>query len=96
MDGMRSKNARTMTAAERAHVERIKMLPCSVCDLEGPSDAHHINQGQHWTVVALCKECHGGPGYSIGWHGTKVVWRVKKMDELSALAKTIERLMCST
>jgi hypothetical protein len=78
----------TYTKAERAHVQRIKALPCSVCNKPGPSDAHHINQGQHWTVVALCKECHQG---AAGWHGTKVLWRIRKMDELAALDITLKR-----
>lgn len=79
------------TARERAHVARVKELACSVCDAPGPSDAHHIEQGNHWTVVALCKECHQGP--VMGWHGQRRAWAVRKMGELDALAKTIERLM---
>ena len=82
-----------MTVAERAHVGKVKELPCSLCDAPGPSEAHHINQGQHFTVVALCKDCHGGPGYPSGWHGTKALWRIQKRDELDALAVTIERLL---
>jgi hypothetical protein len=88
---VRSKNSKAMTAAERAHVERVKELPCSVCDLAGPSDAHHIKQGQHWTVVALCKACHQDS--RMGWHGAKFAWHIEKMDELDALAVTIQRLM---
>lgn len=86
---MRSKSS-IMTRAEAAHIERVKGLPCSVCDAAGPSDAHHINQGQHFTVVALCKSCHQGP--LLGWHGQKRAWIIRKMDELAALAITIERL----
>ena len=80
-----------LNPGERAHLERVKALPCSVCDLSGPSDAHHIKQGQQWTVVALCKECH--QGVHLGWHGRKAAWAVRKMDELDALAVTIRRLM---
>jgi hypothetical protein len=80
-----------MTAAERAPVERVKQIKCSVCDEPGPSDAHHIKQDQHWTVVALCKECHQGA--HNGWHGRKAMWAIKHMDELDALAVTIRRLM---
>lgn len=87
---MRTKNAKAFTAAERAHLQAVKGLPCSVCDAPAPSDAHHINQGQHYTTVALCKDCHQG---SVnGWHGQKVMWRVHKMDELSALNVTLQRL----
>lgn len=88
---MRTKNAAAISDAEHAHIERVKELPCSVCDAPGPSDAHHIVQGQHMTVVALCKDCHQG---SInGWHGQRRIWLVKKMDELAALAVTLMRLM---
>lgn len=87
---MRSPNKRAMTQAEREHVGRVKELPCSVCDAPGPSDAHHIEQAQAYTVVALCPDCHRG---SQGWHGTKALWRVRKLDELGALNVTLGRLM---
>ncbi len=78
------------TAAERAHIERVKSLPCSVCDAPSPSEAHHIRQGLHFAVVALCPDCHRGA--VLGWHGQKAAWRVRKLDELDALAVTVERL----
>ena len=80
-----------MNKAEREHVGRVKALPCSVCDEPGPSDAHHIKQGQHYTVVALCKSCHQGP--LMGLHGQRRMWAIKKMDEVDALAVTVERLL---
>ena len=83
---MQSKNKRT-TTAERIHLAAIKQLPCSVCNAPGPSVAHHIDQSTAWTCVALCDDCHRD------FHGLKNLWRVYKMDELDALAKTIERLM---
>lgn len=76
--------------AERAHIQRVKELPCSVCEAPGPSDAHHIKQGLQYTVVALCKDCHQGP--IMGWHGQKRMWAIKKMDELDALNATIRNL----
>jgi len=75
-----------LTPKQRLHIGNVKLLPCSVCDAPGPSDAHHIEQKLQYCVVALCRDCHNS------WHGTKAIWRVKKMDELSALNKTIERL----
>lgn len=90
---MRTKNAAPMTAAEAAHVEAVKRLPCSVCDAAGPSDAHHIKQGCHFLVIALCRSCHQGA--LLGWHGQRRMWAVRKMDELAALAVTIRRLMWS-
>lgn len=80
-----------LTDAERAYIRRVKELPCSVCEAPGPSDAHHIEQGLQYTVVALCKECHQGP--IMGWHGQKRMWAIKKMDELDALNVTIRNVM---
>ena len=80
-----------LTKAERVHLGRVKELPCSVCDTPGPSEAHHIKQGQQYTAIALCVECHRGP--SMGWHGGRVAWRVRKMDELAALNVTLKRLL---
>lgn len=78
------------TVAERRHMARVKALPCSVCDAPGPSEAHHIEQGMHYATVALCIECHRGP--VLGIHGQRRAWAVRKMTELAALARTIERL----
>lgn len=83
-------NSKNLTEASRAHIGRVKALPCSVCDAPGPSAAHHINQGQHFTTVALCYDCHQGA--TMGWHGQRRAWTVRKMDELAALDVTISRL----
>ena len=91
---MRSKNAKAIKAHESTHIASVKALPCSVCDASGPCDAHHINQGQHYTVVALCKSCHQGP--LMGLHGQRRMWLIRKMDELDALAITVERLLSSS
>lgn len=77
------------TARERAHLARVKALPCSVCDAPPVSEAHHIDQKSAYTCVALCADCHRGPD---GWHGTKALWRLRKMDEMKALDVTIGRL----
>lgn len=86
---MQSTNKRT-SAAGRKHLARVKALPCSVCDAPPPSEAHHIDQRSAYSCVALCAECHRG---SAGWHGTRALWRIKKMSEVDALYRTIERLM---
>jgi hypothetical protein len=80
-----------LTAKERAHLARVKELPCSVCDAEGPSDAHHVRQGLQYTAVALCKECHQGS--VMGWHGQKRAWAIRKLDELDALDVTLRRML---
>jgi hypothetical protein len=76
-----------LTPKQRAHIHRVKELPCSVCDAYPPSEAHHIEQKLQYCVVALCQDCHRN------WHGTKELWRIRKMDELDALNITIERLV---
>jgi len=82
-----------MNAAERRWVQLVKEQPCSVCGQAGPSDAHHIKQGKHFTVVALCKSCHQGS--MMGWHGQKRAWAIAKMDELDALNITIKNVFTS-
>jgi hypothetical protein len=79
-----------LTAKERVHLARVKELPCSVCDAEGPSEAHHIKQGLQYTAVALCVECHRGFN---GWHQTKAFWKIRKMEELDALDVTLRRML---
>lgn len=80
-----------LSAAERSHLAKVKALPCSVCDAPAPSEAHHVEQGLQYTCVALCPDCHRGP--TLGWHGQRRIWAVKKMTELDALNITISRLM---
>jgi hypothetical protein len=87
---MQTKNAKSLTKAEREHLQWVKELPCSVCSVAGPCDAHHIKQWHHFTAVALCKSCHQDG--TLGWHGARVTWRVMKMDELDALNVTLKRL----
>lgn len=78
-----------LNAKERRHLANVKELPCSLCDASGPSEAHHYKQHRQYTCIALCVDCHRGP---LGWHGTKALWRIKKMDEIDALNVTLERL----
>lgn len=80
-----------LSKRERAHLAKVRALPCSVCNAPGPSQAHHIKQGQQFTAVALCPSCHQGP--LMGWHGQKRAWAIRKMDELAALDITIQRLL---
>lgn len=91
---MRTKNAKQITQAESDHIERVKLLSCGVCDCgggyEAPSEAHHIDQGLHFTVVPLCAGCHRGA--FNGLHGQRRMWTVTKRTELSVLNDTIRRL----
>ena len=79
-----------LTAKQKNHIGRVKMLPCSVCDASGPSDAHHIEQSLQYCVVALCKDCHQGS--MMGWHGQKRMWNILKLDELKALNLTLQKI----
>ena len=88
---MQSKNKPSMTAAERRHVALIKEMSCIVCDALGPSECHEINQGQWFTSMPLCADCHRGSMNGI--HGQRRMWQIKKLNELSALNLTIQRLM---
>jgi len=83
----------TYTKDERRWVALVKEQPCSVCGTEGPTDAHHIKQGSHYTVVALCKSCHQGS--KMGWHGEKAAWRIAKMEPIDALNVTIHNIFCN-
>lgn len=80
-----------LTRKEREHLAAVKELDCSVCDQPGPSEAHHIEQRQQYTCVALCESCHRGP--LMGLHGQRRMWAIKKMSELDALNVTVRRLM---
>jgi hypothetical protein len=72
---------------------RVKSLPCAVCDAPPPSDAHHIEQGHHFTTIPLCRSCHQDP--QLGLHGAKVMWRIHKKTEASCLNDTIARLLAA-
>lgn len=91
---MRTKNAKAITAEEGAHMERVKLLPCGVCSCGGgygaPSQAHHIEQGQHFTTIPLCDDCHTGSHNGI--HRLARIWAALKKTEMSVLNDTIRRL----
>lgn len=90
------------TAAERAHMGRVKRLRCVLCTALGQTqssitDVHHIREGQggaqrasHWLTVALCHDgCHQGPH---GIHGDRALLRQAKCTELDLLALTLQAL----
>jgi hypothetical protein len=87
---MQSKNKPAPTAREQRHIVRIKEMDCGVCGANGPSDCHELKQGQWFTSIPLCRDCH--MGHLNGLHGQKRMWAIMKMDELDVLAETIELL----
>jgi hypothetical protein len=81
----------------REYIGLVKSMPCSVCGADGPSDAHHPRTGAgmgqrnpDWTAISLCKNCHQG---DRGIHGDRSMWKVFKIDEMGALARTIENVV---
>ena len=88
---MQSKNKKAPTVAEREHIERLADMDCVVCNDAGDVEVHEIKQGQWFTSIPLCASCHRGP--LLGLHGQRRAWTTRKMDELDALAITMERLM---
>ena len=82
---MRSKNKPAQTKAEAAHTARLAEMPCVVCDTPGPSEVHEPEQGLWFASMPLCPACHRGPE---GWHGTRLRWTLRKMDELKAIDQT--------
>lgn len=88
---MRSKNSAPLTAAEKKHLGRIKELPCVVCGSPPISEAHHIEQGNHYLCIPVCADCHRG-GFN-GIHGQARIWKAQKLTELDALNKTIARIV---
>lgn len=82
---MQSKNKKSMTERERRHVARVAALPCVVCGSDEGSEVHEPEQGLWFISVPLCPACHRGPE---GWHGTRLRWSLRKMDELKAIDQT--------
>ena len=87
---MHSKNKKAMTSLEREHVTRIKEMGCIICSGGGPSEAHEIEQGQWFTSLPLCADCHRGAINGI--HGQKRMWNIYKLDELKALNLTLQKI----
>lgn len=86
---MRSKNSKAISRTESQHMARVKESGCAVCGAGGYVEAHHLQQGCHFTVVGLCPECHRGP---MGIHGDKTMWRIHKVNEIEALNETLRRI----
>lgn len=80
-----------LNSKERLHLGRVRELGCSVCDHPGPVEAHHIKQGLQYTAIGLCSSCHRDN--KMGWHGQKIAWKIRKMDEIDALNVTLQRLL---
>lgn len=87
---MQSKNKPAPTASEKRHILRLKELPCGLCEERIPCEIHEIKQGQWFTAIQICPDCHRGA--HNGLHGRQAMWKIKKKTELDVLAETIEQL----
>ena len=68
---------------------KVAELPCrAICDAQ-PVEVHEPEQGKWWISIPRCPECHRGRD---GWHGTRQRWKLRKMDELTAINNTIEAI----
>lgn len=91
---MRTKNSARITRAEAAHLAKVKRIDCVTCDAPGPGEAHHIEQGDHFTTIGVCPLCHSGPQ---GIHGDQTMLRLRfkatgLRGELLALNETQRRV----
>lgn len=87
---MRSKNKPAQTAKEKEHAAKLANLPCIVCGSQEGSEVHEPRQGMWYVSIPLCAACHRG---SEGWHGTRLRWSLRKMDELKAINETLKMLL---
>ncbi len=91
---MRTKNAVRITNAEGAHLALVKESGCVLCDAGPYVEAHHVEQGDHFTCIGLCPECHRGPK---GIHGDQTMLRLRfkatgLRGEMLALNETLRRV----
>jgi len=91
---MRSKNSARITAAESAHMALVKESGCVTCEAGPYVEAHHVEQGCHYTVIGLCPDCHRGPK---GIHGDQTMLRLRFKSvglrgEMLALNETLARV----
>ena len=82
-------------------MDRARALPCVLCAMLGqvqttPTNLHHLREGQgmsqrasNFLICALCSECHQG---ALGFHGSRALLKIAKVDEHDLLAATIEAL----
>ncbi len=77
--GLKAPKPERGTAAAKAHLARVKALPCVICHKPGPSDAHHVFHGRYgsrkasdFEPIPLCKTHHQDGPDAI--HNDKAEW----------------------
>lgn len=85
-----------MSTESERYLDRVRELPCFICQKPAPSSAHHIRAGMgksqkasDFLTIPLCHEHHQGRS---GIHGDRSEMRLRKLTELDLLADTIRRL----
>lgn len=95
---------KTANKAEREYMGKIASLGCCMCHLMGyghtEAEVHHVRVGQgmgqraqHFATVPLCAEHHRGRN---GFHGTRLDFKLRSIDEVDMLAWVNERLHGAT
>ena len=89
--GQKKPKAERGTVKARAHLARVKKLPCVICLKHGPSDAHHVICGRYGSaktsdmdVIPLCKAHHQEGADAI--HNGKESWIAKYGEDYKYLA----------
>lgn len=77
--GLKRRKPERATAAGKAYMARVKMLPCVICQSYPPNDAHHVYHGRYgsekasdFETIPLCKICHQTGPLSV--HQAKETW----------------------
>jgi len=77
--GLKKPKPERGTDKARAHLARVKSLPCVVCRKPGPSDAHHVicdrygqRKASDFETIPLCKAHHQDGPEAI--HNGKASW----------------------
>lgn len=84
------------TVAGRAHMHRVKQLPCVICRKPPPSAAHHVfherygsRKASDFETIPLCWACHQGPD---GVHEAKETWALINGFDFEFLAVVADQL----
>lgn len=89
--------------AEREYMGKVASLGCYLCRHLGygetPAQVHHLREGQgmaqrasNYLTVPLCDTHHANSSVD-GIHGQRRAWKLAGVDEMDALADTIEKVM---
>lgn len=90
------------TVAEKKHMGRVAQLGCFMCHATGygheDAQVHHLREGEgmaqrgsNWLTVPLCDRHHSNASPD-GIHGHRRAWKLAQLNEMDALAWTLERL----